>query len=102
MFSCLLLLTLDLYQWQLVKKDRLQPRIRETDMKFVDESIKLLSATEKRSEKDVMRDRFPVAMNFPQEVCVELRLNAGIAGGSPIYCFDSETRRLTRKLDQVE
>jgi hypothetical protein len=39
---------------------------------------------------------------FPTEACVSLDMEAGGAGGVPIYCFDLQNDRLTRSHDDVE
>jgi len=49
-----------------------------------------------------MQNRYAVAVHFPGEVCVELRLRLGSLGGSPVYCFDRKSKAVTRKLDQIE
>ena len=49
-----------------------------------------------------MEGRYPKVMYIADNVCVSLETEIGGAGEAPVYCFDAETKRLTRKEDNVE
>jgi hypothetical protein len=79
-----------------------KPTSLRTDAPYVDLALKLWAAKTHESPESSMEGKYPRAMHFPTEVCIELGMQTGGAGGAPIYCFDRKTHELTRKFDDVE
>ena len=99
---CVLLAAGNYYQYAKVKALHRQPAFFKTDQGFVDDAVEHWAKVARESPDKAMSDRYAVALHFPEEVCVELRLNLGSAGGSPVYCFDRQSRTVTRKFVSVE
>ena len=72
------------------------------DEPFIGQAVVFWSARSRESKSDIDRNRYPVVMHIGKETCVELRLYRGSVGGNPIYCFDSSTKQLTKRLDIVD
>ncbi|MES2450159.1 MAG: hypothetical protein V4610_06290 [Pseudomonadota bacterium] len=99
-FACMAYLVY--HQYSSIRLLNQEPGFYKTDQDFVNNAIKLWSAEVKEEENVAMQNRYAVAVHFPDEVCVELRLRLGSLGGNPVYCFDRKSKAVTRKFDQVE
>lgn len=49
-----------------------------------------------------MKARYPKVTYFPTKNCIELELEWGWAGGTPIYCYKQDTRQLIEEYSDVE
>ena len=67
------------------------------DQPFIDRAIDLWAVQNNQPKSQILERRFPVVVPFRHETCVvlELKLFAAV-GGDPIYCFDPDTKKLTR------
>jgi len=54
------------------------------------------------SERQVEERHYPSVVHFPTKTCVELRLRKGIAGLSPVYCFEGKTDRIVERYTEGE
>lgn len=93
---------LALHQRNLLVDARRQYTTASVYQPYVSRSRSLWREKSRESESDIRRTRFPVSIKIGEEVCVELRLNRGSAGGSPVYCFEIDSKKLTRRFDDVE
>lgn len=72
------------------------------DQPFVTEAIRLWSEKTHSSPDTAMNERFSKVMYIDREVCVSLEIDLGGVGGVPVYCFDSDNQKLTKRIDNVE
>jgi hypothetical protein len=91
-----------LHQRSLLLNSRKQYTTASVYMPYVSRSYSLWSRKSHETRSDIQKTRFPVTMQVGNEVCVELRLYRGSAGGSPVYCYRAATQQLTRRFDDVE
>jgi hypothetical protein len=68
---------------------------------IVDDAIRRWSKKTGGNEQD-LRGRIPIVIHLPQQRCVELRLLVPAVGGSPVYCYELKSDRLTVAADNVE
>jgi hypothetical protein len=72
------------------------------DERYIDRAFEYWSRKTNATIAQVRADRTGKVMYFPTEACVSLELEPGGVGGVPIYCFDLQNDRLTRRYDDVE
>jgi len=46
--------------------------------------------------------RTPIVMSFPDQNCIQLKLDAGSLGGEPIYCYKGDSAELVKEYSDVE
>lgn len=68
----------------------------------IDDAIARWGAKNHQSKPDVMKARYPKVTYFPTKNCIELELEWGWAGGTPIYCYKQDTRQLIEEYSDVE
>ncbi|WP_179043826.1 hypothetical protein [Sphingobium lactosutens] len=68
----------------------------------IDDAIARWGAKNHQSQADVLKAHYPKVTYFPAKNCVELELEWGWAGGSPIYCYKPNTRQLIEEYSDVE
>ena len=79
-----------------------KPSSWKTDQIYVNNAVTIWAGKTNASRDVVMNNRYPVTLHFQNEVCVELRLELGSAGGSPVYCFDRQSHKVMYTFDTVE
>lgn len=67
------------------------------DQPFIDRALDLWAVENNQARDKILTFRFPIVLRFRTETCVALELKMyAAAGGTPIYCFDPKSLRLTR------
>ena len=67
------------------------------DQPLIDRALDLWSVENVQPRTQIPIERFPIVLEFRNETCVALKLKRlGAAGGTPIYCFDPKSQKLTR------
>ena len=66
------------------------------DQPLIDRAVDLWSVENNQAREKILVERFPIVLEFRTETCVALKLQVMAAGGTPIYCFDPKTLKLTR------
>ena len=68
----------------------------------IDDAIARWGAKSHQSKADVIKSRYPKVTHFPTKNCIELGLEWGWAGGTPIYCYKQDTTQLIEEYSDVE
>lgn len=100
--ACLFFAGLCYYQHGLLSNLERRPSYAIEDMPFIDRAKNLWIQSSKEDEASILRYRYPVVIYMGNEICVELRLESGSVGGSPVYCFDIRSSKITRAINNVE
>jgi hypothetical protein len=89
---------------QLARLDELRRAVPATDLDrpFIERAAAYWGNKNGSSPKQAMRERYARVIYMGKETCVSLQIEIGGVGGVPVYCFDTETKQLTRKFDDVE
>ena len=66
------------------------------DQPLIDRTLDLWAVENNQPRAQILTERFPIVVEFRHETCVALRLKIFAAGGTPIYCFDPASLKLTR------
>jgi len=67
------------------------------DQPLIDRALDLWSVENNQPRDEILTYHFPVVVEFRNETCVALPIKAGAAiGGTPVYCFDPKSLKLTR------
>lgn len=66
------------------------------DKPLIDRAISLWSVENNQPVDRIRAERFPIVLEFRTETCVALKLKVLAAGGTPIYCFDPKSRKVTQ------
>ena len=98
----MLVTALVVYEWKIIERLEKQPSSRKSDARYIERAVDIWASKGNENKKTVMANRYAIVVRFPKEVCVQLRLNVGSVGGSPIYCFEKQSARLLRREDEVE
>jgi len=68
----------------------------------IEDAIARWGAKNHQSKADVLKAHYPKVIYFPTKNCIELELEWGWAGGSPIYCYKPDTKQLIEEYSDVE
>jgi hypothetical protein len=75
---------------------------RAEDAPFEQAAISLKAQSEHVPTQKVAQLNLPVTVHFSDRRCVELRPKWGVVGGSDIYCFDAQSRRVVEHQNLAE
>lgn len=79
-----------------------RPPSSPLDAPFVNRAFVKWAAKNGVSPARAMNGRYARVVRLEREVCVSLNMELGGVGGIPVYCFDVNTRALTRESDNIE